>query len=295
MKVLLYGANGWIGEQLYEILKKLSHEVVVGTVRAEDQKGVEDEIKTVQPTHIMSMIGRTHGQIGDTVYKTIDYLEQPGKLKENVRDNLYSPLVLAILAKKYNIHYTYMGTGCIFEYDETHPFGMEENGFTEEDVPNFFGSSYSTVKGYTDRLMHLFEDTTLNVRIRMPITSDFNPRNFIKKITKYAKVCSIPNSMSCLDELLPLMVDMAEKKVVGTMNLTNPGLITHNEILELYKEYVNPLFKWENFSLEEQSAILAAGRSNNYLDTTRVEILYPHVLHIKESVRLCLEKMGNSP
>ena len=108
-------------------------------------------------------------------------------------------------------------------------------------------------------------------------------------------MCSIPNSMSCLDELLPLMVDMAEKKVVGTMNLTNPGLITHNEILELYKEYVNPLFKWENFSLEEQSAILAAGRSNNYLDTTRVEILYPHVLHIKESVRLCLEKMGNSP
>ena len=88
MKILLYGANGWIGEQLYEILKKLSHVVVVGAVRAEDQKGVEDEIKTVQPTHIMSMIGRTHGQIGDTVYKTIDYLEQPGKLKENVRDNL---------------------------------------------------------------------------------------------------------------------------------------------------------------------------------------------------------------
>lgn len=293
MKVLLYGANGWIGEQLHRILVNLSHTVVKGVVRAEDQKGLEAEVQSVQPTHIMSMIGRTHGTVGDKEYPTIDYLEQPGKIRENVRDNLYSPLVLAILAKKHNIHYTYMGTGCIFEYDAHHPFG-EEVGFTEEDVPNFFGSSYSVVKGYTDRLMHMFDDNTLNVRIRMPITSDFNPRNFVKKITKYAKVCSVPNSMTCLDELLPLMVDMADKKVTGTMNLTNPGLITHNEVLELYKEYVAPNFTWKNFTLEEQSEILAAGRSNNCLDTTRLELLYPNVMHIKESVRLCLEKMGNT-
>jgi len=295
MKVLLYGANGWIGKELHILLTKYNHTVVVGTVRAEDQKGLEEEIKTVQPTHIMSMIGRTHGSIGDKEYTTIDYLEQPGKLKENVRDNLYSPLVLAILSKKYNVHYTYMGTGCIFEYDATHPFAEEENGFTESDAPNFFGSSYSIVKGYTDRLMHLFEDSTLNIRIRMPITSDFSSRNFIKKITKYAKICSIANSMTCLDELLPLMIDMADKGVTGTVNLTNPGLITHNEILELYKEYVNPAFTWQNFTLEEQSEILAAGRSNNYLDTTRLESLYPNVMHIKDSVRVCLEKMGNTP
>jgi hypothetical protein len=35
-----------------------------------------------------------------------------------------------------------MGTGCIFEYDDTHPYGDPETGFTEEDTPNFFGSSY---------------------------------------------------------------------------------------------------------------------------------------------------------
>ena len=52
-------------------------------------------------THIMSFIGRTHG--GN--FNTIDYLEQPGKLVDNIIDNLYSPIVLSILAKKYNIHY----------------------------------------------------------------------------------------------------------------------------------------------------------------------------------------------
>ena len=102
-------------------------------------------------------------------------------------------------------HYTYLGTGCIFEFDETHPFGKEEHGFTEESAPNFFGSSYSIVKGYTDRLMRMFDKNVLNVRIRMPITDEFNKRNFITKITTYEKVCSVPNSMTVLNELIPLI------------------------------------------------------------------------------------------
>jgi len=291
MKVLLYGANGWIGSQVVSLLQKGGHSVMKGLIRAEDQEQLETEIKFINPTHIMSFIGRTHGKIGNKAYTTIDYLEQPGKIMENVRDNLYSPMVLAILCKKYNIHFTYMGTGCIFEYDAEHPFGEEMDGFTEKDTPNFFGSGYSVVKGYTDRLMHLFEDSALNIRIRMPIVSAVHPRNFITKITHYEKVCSVPNSMTVLDELLPILIDMAEKKVVGTMNLTNPGLISHNEILQLYKELVDPQFTWKNFSIEEQAQILAAGRSNNFMDTTRLESLYPTVTPIKTAVKIALSKM----
>ena len=97
--------------------------------------------------------------------------------------------------------------------------------------------------------------------------------------------------MTVLDELLPVMIDMAEKKITGTINLTNPGLISHNEILEMYREIVDKKFTWKNYSVEEQNNILAAGRSNNYLDTTRLEELYPDVKNIKVSVRECLEKM----
>ena len=85
---------------------------------------------------------------------------------------------------------------------------------------------------------------------------------------------------------------MAEKKVVGTINLTNPGLISHNAILQMYKGIVDPEFKLENFTIEEQAQILAAGRSNNFLDTNRLESLYPNVLSIKESVRQCLVRMA---
>jgi hypothetical protein len=125
----------------------------------------------------------------------------------------------------------------------------------------------------------------------MPITDEFNERNFITKITNYKKICSIPNSMSVLNELLPVMIDMALNKKRGTINLTNPGLISHNEILEMYKEIVDPTFSWENFEIDEQNKILLSKRSNNYLDTNKLEKNYPQVKNIKESVRNILIKM----
>jgi 3,5-epimerase/4-reductase len=295
MKFLIYGTNGWIGNKVYTHLKSMKQniEVVSGNSRVNDINQLEKEIQEVQPTHVISLIGRTHGTYEGTYIGTIDYLEKPGKVYENVRDNLFSPMVLSLFAKKYDFHFTYLGTGCIFQFDEKHPFGEEKNGFNEESKPNFFGSSYSIVKGFTDQLMHLVEDNVLNVRIRMPITDEFNKRNFITKITTYQKVCSVPNSMTVLNELIPIMVDMSMKKLKGTVNLTNPGLISHNEILEMYKEIVDPEFTWENFTIEEQNEILASGRSNNFLETFRLESLYP-VKNIKDSIKDVLIQMKNN-
>lgn len=286
MKILIYGHRGWIGQQVLELLT--NHNVILGNSRCDNVNDIENEIKQHNPTHIMSFIGRTQGG-GIT---TIDYLEQKGKLVENLKDNLLSPITLALTAQKYGIHYTYLGTGCIFEYDNDHPFGKEENGFTDEDKPNYFGSSYSIVKGVTDQLMHLLEINTLNLRIRMPITDKIHPRNFITKITTYERICSVPNSMSVLNDLLPIMIDMAEKKLTGTYNFTNEGLISHNEILELYKKYIDNDFTWTNFSIEEQSKILASGRSNNYLDTTKLQQLYP-IKNIKQSVEDIMKLYSN--
>jgi len=286
MNILIYGGKGWIGQQFIDILKKNNVDFKVAISRANNKEDIINEINKYNPTHLISFIGRTHGSIDNKIYTTIDYLEKDGKLIENVRDNLYSPLLLAHICNEKNIHYTYLGTGCIFKYDTDHPFGKEINGFNEEDIPNFFGSSYSVIKGITDQLMHL--NNCLNLRIRMPITGEKNSRNFITKITTYEKICSIPNSMTVLPELLPIVLDMLKKKLTGTINLTNPGLVSHNEILEMYKEIVDNNFKWKNFTEEEQRRILLSDRSNNFLDTTKLETLYPNVRNIKDAVRNCL-------
>ncbi|RYE14865.1 MAG: NAD-dependent epimerase/dehydratase family protein [Rickettsiales bacterium] len=280
MKFLIYGHNGWIGKQIVLILQH-RYDVIFGEVRLDDDDNLEKEILRVSPDRIISVTGRTYGE----GVQTIDYLEKPGKLVDNIRDNLYGPLNIAIICQKLNIHLTYLGTGCIFSDTES------ETLFKENDKPNFFGSSYSIVKGHTDRLMRKFEREVLNVRIRMPITEAINPRNFITKIVNYEKICSIPNSMTVLPDLLPIMVDMSKRKLTGTINLTNPGVISHNEVLQMYKDIVDPNFTWKNFTIEEQDKILAAKRSNNALDTSKLEALYPHVKPIKEAVQECLIKM----
>jgi dTDP-4-dehydrorhamnose reductase len=285
MKVLVYGSKGWIGSQFTKLLKSNNVIYCEGKARADNSDDVISELLKTSPTHVIAFIGRTHGKIGEKIYTTIDYLEEPNKLQDNVRDNLFSPLVLAFLCQKLNLHFTYLGTGCIFKYDEEHLFGQEVNGFTEDSLPNFFGSSYSTVKGFTDQLMKFFDNSVLNLRIRMPITAEYNTRNFITKITTYEKICSIPNSMTVIPELLPKVLDMMKNNVTGTINLTNPGLISHNEILEMYSEIVDTNFVWKNFSEKEQRKILTSDRSNNYLDTQKLQQMYPDVKNIKESVR----------
>ena len=200
-----------------------------------------------------------------------------------MNDNLYSPLLLAFIADKYDIHLTYLGTGCIFN-------GYEKL-YSECDEPDFFGSSYSIVKGYTDKIIKNFKNV-LNVRIRMPISNDLTSnRNFITKIINYQKICSMNNSMTVLPDLLPILIDLAINKEVGTINLVNPGIISHNEILEMYKEIVNPHFTWNTMTLKEQNDILLAERSNNILDTSRLTTLYPTVYDIKTSIRVLLSSL----
>ena len=99
MKVLVFGHKGWIGGMMCDILQNNNINFVSSQVRANNKQEVENELLSVQPTHVMSFIGRTHGVIGGKKYTTIDFLEQKGKIVENVRDNLFSPMVLSILCK----------------------------------------------------------------------------------------------------------------------------------------------------------------------------------------------------
>jgi len=281
MKVLIYGHTGWIGNMFINILQDNNIHYIKAGSRADNMNDVIDELNNVKPTHVISFIGRTHGE----GISTIDYLEQDGKIVENIKDNLYAPLLLALQCSKMNIHFTYLGTGCIFNEVES-----TSRLYNETELPNFFGSSYSIVKGFTDRLMRL-NTNTLNLRIRMPINDEIHNRNFITKIVNYEKICSIPNSMSVLPTIYPIIYDMMKKNIKGTFNMTNPEYITHNEILEMYKEIIDNDYKWENFDIEEQNKILKSKRSNNYLDTTKIENLYPNFPKIKEAVRECLIKM----
>lgn len=137
---------------------------------------------------------------------------------------------------------------------------------------------------------------TLILRLRMPVSDDLNPRNFVTKISKYERVVDVPNSNTILTDCLPAGILLAENNVTGIYNFTNPGAISHNEVLALFKKYVRPDFTWKNFTLEEQSKVIKAGRSNCMLDTTKIEKKlkeYNYVLpEIHEAYAQCFQRMA---
>ena len=273
MKVLVFGV-GWIGQQF---ILNTKHTIIIANTRPENFDEAFEEIQEIHPDCVISFLGRTHGIIDGKRIASIDYLET--KLHENMRDNFYAPFNLATICDKLGIHFVYLGTGCIYTGGK----------FTEDDKPNFFGSGYSIVKGYTDQVLRNFN--ILQLRIRMPISKLPSERNFIDKLVSYPNICSIPNSMTVLDDMWPIIDKMISMKECGVYNLTNPGIIDHNWILHEYKKY-NPEHTWNLISYEEQN--IKCRRSNNEMDTAKLELFCEdyelELLSIKDSIIRCFQR-----
>ena len=227
--------------------------------RIENRADVEAELDNIKPSHVLMSAGMTGRP-------NIDWCED--HKPETIRVNVIGTLNVADLCHTKGIHCTIYATGCIFEYDEKHPMGSGI-GFTEEDFPNFAKSFYSETKGYMEQMLKCYPNC-LTLRVRMPISDDLIHRNFVTKIVKYERVVNIPNSMTVLTEMLPASLAMAQKGLTGVYNFTNPGVISHNEVLDLYTKYIDPTYIYTNFTVEEQAKVIKAERSNNWLDTTKI-------------------------
>jgi len=278
---LLFGKTGWIGGQLIDLLTKQGKTIHLAESRTYNREGVVAEIEKYNPTHVLNAAGVTGRP-------NVDWCED--HKAETVRTNVVGTLIVADVCAQKGIHHTLYATGCIFEYDSEHTIGGKP--FTEEDKPNFHASYYSHTKALVEDLLHIYP-TTCTLRVRMPISDDLSPRNFVTKIVKYDRVVNIPNSMTVLTDLLPISLIMAERKLTGIYNFCNPGAISHNEVLDLYKKYVDPSYTYRNFSLEEQALILKAGRSNNTLDHTKLCAALPdiHIPEIHESMEKVMQRM----
>jgi len=275
------GKTGWIGGKLVELLTAQGKKFYVADSRTENRESVIAEIEKYNPTHVLNAAGVTGRP-------NVDWCED--HKQETIRTNVVGVLNMADICAMKGIHHLLYATGCIFEYDESHVIGGK--GFTEDDTPNFHGSYYSHTKALVEDMLKVFP-TTCTLRVRMPISDDLSHRNFVTKIVKYDRVVNIPNSMTVLTEMLPVSLIMAERKLTGVYNFCNPGAISHNEVLDLYKQYVDPSYTYTNFSVEEQAKILKAGRSNNTMDHTKLCAALPdvHIDDIHTAMHKCMQRM----
>ena len=299
MKVLLFGKNGWIGGMLQPLMREKGIEFVLADSRLQDREHVARELDEHKPTHVLDAAGVTGRP-------NVDWCED--HQVETLRTNVIGTLNLADLCEERGIHCTIYATGCIFHFDEkiNRPWPKwdeatrswseipREQQFSEDDVANFEGSFYSHTKGMVEQMLKSYKQV-LTLRVRMPISDDLSPRNFVTKISRYEKVVNIPNSMTILTDLLPVSLSLAERRKVGIFNFTNPGVISHNQVLDLYKRFIDPSFTYKNFTIAEQAKVIKAERSNNWLDTTKIVEAMREVGHeipdIHSGMVACFERM----
>ncbi|KAH6808421.1 nucleotide-rhamnose synthase/epimerase-reductase [Perilla frutescens var. frutescens] len=286
LKFLIYGRSGWIGGLLGKLCEAGNIDYVYGSGRLEDRVSLEADIEAARPTHVFNAAG----VLG---VPTVDWCES--HKVETIRTNVIGTLTLADVCMEKGLLLIYYSTGCIYEYDAGHPLGSGL-GYVEEDPTNFAGSFYSKNKAMVEDLLKNYENVC-TLRGRMPISSDLSqPNNFITKITRYEKVVNIPNSMTIVDELLPISIEMAKRNLTGIWNFTNPGVVSHNEVLQMYRDYVDPSFSWKNFTLEEQAKVIVAPRSNCELDATKLKREFPQILSIKDSlIKYVFQPNRNNP
>jgi dTDP-4-dehydrorhamnose reductase len=278
MKILIFGYTNWIANEFIEYIKINNKEIniIKTNININNETLVENILLLHSPTHIINFIDNdieNDYEINNNENNNLNIFYN------NIKDNLYSPLVLAILSNKYKIHYTYIGSGNIYINNNI------EYKFLENDNPNNFNSKYIIIKGITDKLLRLYKNNILNLRIKMPIINNNDKNNYIIKLINSKYINSKPNSITILNDMFPIILDMMNKKIIGTINLTNPGIITDNEILEIYKEIIKPELEW--IKIEDNENYI-----NNVLDTNKLLKLYPNIPNIKDSIKDIIKNMN---
>ncbi len=264
MKILIFG-NGYIGN---EFLEFYGDKAVMSKVRLEDYSDVLAELEVQKPDVVLNCAGKTGRP-------NVDWCED--NKMATITSNVMAPMILARACEELGVYMVHLGSGCVYEgYNDG-------DGFTEDDEPNFDGSFYSKTKAWSEKMLKEFP--VLQLRLRMPFDSKPGPRNFVTKIVKYEKVISVPNSISVMDDFLDASAKLIEQKVTGIFNMTNPGVIDHAEILDIYKELVDPSYDYEIFSVEEMEKITKAKRSNCRLATDKMEDYGVKMRPVKEAVR----------
>lgn len=268
MKYIIFG-NGYLGNKFKDAL---GDDAVISTVDIGNITDVRAILQKENPEIIINCAGKTGSP-------NIDWCED--NKDETLYSNVTGPLVLAKACHEHNVFMVHLGSGCIYQGDN------DGAGFTEDDLPPIsdIPSFYSLTKFMSEHMLKQFP--ILQCRLRMPLDSKKSSRNFITKITTYEKVINEPNSMTVIDDLISATIALAEKKKIGIYNITNPGSITHKEILDMYREIVDPNFSYTIIPTEMLHT--KAGRSNCILNTDKLEAEGIHLMPIREAVRNVLQ------
>lgn len=200
--------------------------------------------------------------------------------------NAVLPGFIAEACAAAGVPWGHVSSGCI--YTGARPDG---SGFTETDTPNFTFrqnncSFYSGTKALGEEALAGASNVYV-WRLRIPFNNEENPRNYLTKLMRYAKLLEAANSISQLEEFVAATFACWEKRVpFGTYNVTNPGHVTTHEVVDLIRKSGVSTKEFSFFKSEDEFMHVAAKtpRSNCVMSSAKLAGVGIRMTEVHEAV-----------
>ena len=310
--ILLLGATGYIGQAFHAELRRRDHSVTALSRAQLDYTRFDlllDYLRRNRPEFVINAAGYTGKP-------NVDACETARA--DTLQGNTLFPQTLAQACLVAEIPWGHVSSGCIFAGAKVvtgHGERIEKDltdsevraridsqrgslrGFSEQDTPNFSFrdgpcSFYSGTKA-------LGEEAILGVgqsyiwRLRIPFDEFDNPRNYLTKIQKYAKVYDNFNSLSHRGDFVSACLDLWERRAAfGIYNVTNPGYVTTRQVVAMIERNLTPGRRFEFWTSDAEFYRLGATtpRSNCIMDVSKLLSTGVKMRPVEEALEFSLQR-----
>lgn len=263
-KILILG-GGYIGNNLHEFFKNY---YTCNLVRRSDLD--YHDIRILNQFILNNNIGLVINAAGFTGRPNVD----EGELKKSECWNLNVTLPLNInkICNSIGVKYFHISSGCIYDGYSKH--------FTELDEPNFGlfdGSSFYSKSKHAFELISKDMSNKI-IRIRMPITPDDNPRNYLNKILKYENLIEFKNSKTYIPDLCIFVDNLIQYDNLNPIfgqdiyNVVNPDALWTSDLCKLMGSCGVRNTKWSFVDISQLD--IKAPRSNCVLSSEKANNVY---------------------
>jgi dTDP-4-dehydrorhamnose reductase len=310
--ILLLGASGHIGQAFARELRRRRCAFIPLTRHAIDYTQFDllfDYVREMKPVFLINAAGYTGKP-------NVDACELARA--ETLYANTLLPQTIARVCLMTNTPWGHVSSGCIYdgakvvvngetrvERDLSGPalrrlFSEHPErflGFTELDKPNFSFvcppcSFYSGTKALAEEAIRGIGQSYI-WRPRIPFDERDEPRNYLSKIQRYAKVYDKVNSISHLDDFVRACLDLWECHApFGIYNVTNPGAVTTRQVVAMLQRILQTDRRFEFWKDDEEFYRLGAKapRSNCILDVSKLLATGVKMRPVQEALEDALRK-----
>lgn len=283
--IVLLGSSGYVGSAFQSELRRRGWEyrtVSITEAGINRREVLHDALKSLRPKFLVNCAGYTGKP-------NVDKAEE--EKFQCLEANTWLPGMIAEVCEQEQLPWGHVSSGCIYTGRREDGLGFRENDPANFDFRHNNCSFYSGTKALAEEILADYENVYL-WRLRIPFTHLDSPRNYLSKLMQYERLLNVENSLSNLEEFVRGCLDLWQQRALfGVYNMTNPGIVSTEEVAELIQRSGVISREWEFFKSEEDFMEKAAiaPRSSCVLDVSKALSAGAVLSEVHESIESCLK------